>query len=70
MYATAKWMADFYMCSLGETMRLFIPGKNSVKIRPVFNINDENITLEIGKNFRINNKLYINTCKHIKMLIY
>ena len=46
MYATAKWMADFYMCSLGETMRLFIPGKNSVKIRPVFNINDENITLE------------------------
>lgn len=27
MYTTAKWMADFYLCSLGETMRLFIPGK-------------------------------------------
>lgn len=41
MYATAKWMADFYLCSLGETMRLFIPGKNSVKIRPVFNISEK-----------------------------
>lgn len=44
MYATAKWMADFYLCSLGETMRLFIPGKNSVKIRPVFNINTANLS--------------------------
>ena len=44
MYATAKWMADFYLCSLGETMRLFIPGKNSVKIRPVFNINETDLT--------------------------
>ncbi len=41
MYATAQWMADFYLCSLGETMRLFIPGKNSVKIRPIFNLNRE-----------------------------
>lgn len=41
MYETAKWMADFYMCSLGETMRLFIPGKNSLKIRPVFNISSD-----------------------------
>ena len=44
MYATAKWMADFYLCSLGETMRLFIPGKNSVKIRPVFNINETDLS--------------------------
>lgn len=42
MYATAKWMADFYLCSLGETMRLFIPGKNSVKIRATYIINEEN----------------------------
>ena len=46
MYATAKWMADFYLCSLGETMRLFIPGKNSVKIRPVFNINETDLSAE------------------------
>lgn len=31
-YETAKWMRDYYLCSLGECMRLFIPGKGSVKI--------------------------------------
>lgn len=46
MYETAKWMADFYLCSLGETMRLFIPGKNSVKIRPIFNKQEY---IELGK---------------------
>ena len=45
MYTTAKWMADFYLCSLGETMRLFIPGKNSVQIRPIFNINQQEYDL-------------------------
>ena len=38
MYKTAKWLANFYLCSIGEAMRLFIPGKNSVKIRPIYNI--------------------------------
>lgn len=42
MYQTAKWMANFYLCSLGETMRLFIPGKNSVKIRPYYSLNKNN----------------------------
>ena len=45
MYTTAKWMADFYLCSVGETMRLFIPGKNSVQIRPIFNINQQEYDL-------------------------
>lgn len=30
--AVAKWMADFYMCSLAETMRLFMPGKSGIHI--------------------------------------
>lgn len=42
MYQTAKWMSNFYLCSLGETMRLFIPGKNSVKIRPYYSLNKHN----------------------------
>jgi len=28
----AQWMADFYLCSLAETMRLFMPGKSGLKI--------------------------------------
>ena len=28
----ARWLADFYLCSLAEIMRLFMPGKSGVKI--------------------------------------
>ena len=28
----AKWLADFYLCSLAEMMRLFMPGKSGLKI--------------------------------------
>ncbi len=31
MLATAGWLADHYMCSLAEAMRLFVPGKSSIK---------------------------------------
>ena len=39
MLATAKWLADYYMCSLAEAMRLFVPGKTSIKRQAV---KDEN----------------------------
>lgn len=35
MLATAEWMAKYYMCSLAEAMRLFVPGKSSIKRRAV-----------------------------------
>jgi primosomal protein N' (replication factor Y) len=35
MLATARWLADYYMCSLAEAMRLFVPGKTSIKRRAV-----------------------------------
>lgn len=31
MLETAKWISTFYVCSLAEAMRLFIPGKTGVK---------------------------------------
>ncbi len=31
MLATARWLAQYYMCSLAEAMRLFVPGKTSIK---------------------------------------
>lgn len=31
MLATASWLADYYMCSLAEAMRLFVPGKTSIR---------------------------------------
>ena len=39
MLRTAKWLADYYMCSLAEAMRLFVPGKTSIKRQVV---KDEN----------------------------
>ena len=35
MLATAEWMGKYYMCSLAEAMRLFVPGKSSIKRRAV-----------------------------------
>ncbi len=31
MLATAQWLSEYYMCSLAETMRLFVPGKTSIR---------------------------------------
>ena len=31
MLRAAKWLAEYYMCSLAEAMRLFVPGKCSIK---------------------------------------
>ena len=36
MLMTAKWLAKYYLCSLAEAMRLFIPGKTSIKRTPVY----------------------------------
>lgn len=33
MLSTAKWLAEYYMCSLAEAMRLFVPGRTSVKMK-------------------------------------
>jgi len=36
MLQTSAWLADYYMCSLAEAMRLFIPGKSSIKRHAVY----------------------------------
>lgn len=35
MLATAQWLSRYYMCTLAEAMRLFIPGKGSMRRVPV-----------------------------------
>ncbi|HIU64045.1 MAG TPA: primosomal protein N' [Candidatus Avacidaminococcus intestinavium] len=34
MQTLAGWIADYYLCSLAEAMRLFIPGGSSIKATP------------------------------------
>jgi primosomal protein N' (replication factor Y) (superfamily II helicase) len=31
MLATARWLSAYYVCSLGEALRLFIPGKSGIR---------------------------------------
>ena len=45
MLTTAHWMAEYYMCSLAEVLRLFIPGKKSIVTVSRYTINNE---YEIG----------------------
>ena len=32
MIEIARWLSDFYLCSLAEIMRLFMPGKSGLRI--------------------------------------
>ncbi|MBQ6712333.1 MAG: primosomal protein N', partial [Selenomonadales bacterium] len=46
MMAMAKWVSEYYLCTLAEAMRLFIPGKGGVRISYQYQSKDcENITL-------------------------
>lgn len=36
MLEAARWLAEYYMCPLAEAMRLFIPGKSSIKRHAVY----------------------------------
>ena len=40
MLDTAKWLSSYYLCSLGESMRLFIPGKRSVAVDTLYEASD------------------------------
>ena len=45
MIKTSKWLSKYYMCSLAEALRLFIPGKKSVKFLKYYQISP-NINME------------------------
>ena len=41
MLLLAQWISDYYMCSLAEAMRLFIPGRSSIRSTPKYLANPE-----------------------------
>lgn len=36
LLAASQWLSSFYLCSLAEVMRLFMPGKSGLKIMPEY----------------------------------
>jgi primosomal protein N' (replication factor Y) len=38
MLSTAQWLSDYYVCSLAEALRLFIPGKSGIRSEPYYEV--------------------------------
>lgn len=40
MLKTAEWISSYYLCTLAEALRLFIPGKKGIKSHSIYRVND------------------------------
>jgi phosphoglycerol transferase MdoB-like AlkP superfamily enzyme len=47
MLKTAQWISEYYMCTLAEAMRLFIPGKSGIKTDKYYFIKQEILINEV-----------------------
>ena len=45
MLSTARWISEYYVCSLGEALRLFIPGKSGITSELFYQVAAENSEL-------------------------
>lgn len=61
MLATAEWLSKYYLCSLAEAMRLFIPGKTSIKRTAIHNADGKLIAYEFE------HKLAEKTCNYYQI---
>lgn len=53
MLEMAKWMSSFYLCSIGEALRLFMPGKSGLKISSVYRANsNENLLYYLNETYK------------------
>lgn len=53
MIEAARWMSEFYLCSLAETMRLFMPGKSGLRIFARYSAAEEH-----GNHILLQTELY------------
>lgn len=53
MLATAVWLSHYYLCSLAESMRLFIPGKTGLKRQAVYNEDGQLIAYDYENKIKI-----------------
>lgn len=52
MLEAACWLAEYYMCPLAEAMRLFIPGKSSIKRHAVYDENGRLLYYELENRLK------------------
>ncbi len=53
MLVLSKWISDYYMCSLAEAMRLFIPGRSSIRSTPKYLANPEAVVEDFADDERL-----------------
>ena len=53
MLVLSQWISDYYMCSLAEAMRLFIPGRSSIRSVPKYLVNPEAVIEEFTDDERL-----------------
>ncbi|KYZ77211.1 primosomal protein N' [Anaerosporomusa subterranea] len=39
MLQLAQWLSDYYLCTLAEALRLFVPGKKGIKTQQLYHLN-------------------------------
>jgi len=64
MLITAKWLSEYYLCSLAEAMRLFIPGKSGIKNSVKYTIATQ-IEIEQAKK-----NLAAQPAEYLKLFMY
>ncbi|MBP2650174.1 MAG: primosomal protein [Firmicutes bacterium] len=57
MLAVAEWVSNFYICTIAEAMRLFIPGKTGIKSRVVYRAIAEK-RAELAQRSNIEGQIY------------
>ena len=57
MLATANWLSEYYLCSPAEAMRLFIPGKTSIKRQAVYNDEGKLIAYDYENKLKIKTRI-------------
>ena len=57
MLATANWLSEYFLCSPAEAMRLFIPGKTSIKRQAVYNDEGKLIAYDYENKLKIKTRI-------------
>lgn len=65
MLQTAKWISDYYLCSLAEAMRLFIPGKTGLKTSLAYQLCPDLSCKEIKAALAGKSDQYLAACEYL-----
>lgn len=65
MLQTARWMVKYYLCTLTEAMRLFIPGKSGIKTETVYSLPATLDLREIAAILPFKDREYQQICLYV-----